>query len=85
MNSALEQLGVIGELGETPIKLAASRLARYAFLDRGALHVALGRVYQVGVSLPDALFAVFEAETRDLPRETEVERLVLQRKGQDIF
>jgi hypothetical protein len=46
---------------------------------------ALDRVYKLGVSLPDAPLARFRAQTADLPQTTEVERLVVQRIGQDIF
>jgi len=50
-----------------------------------ALHVALDRVYKLGVSLPDAPLARFRDRTADLPRTTEIERLVVQRIGQDVF
>ena len=50
-----------------------------------ALHAALDRVYKLGISLPDAPLARFRAQTAGLPQTTEVERLVVQRIGQDIF
>jgi hypothetical protein len=50
-----------------------------------ALHAALDRVYKLGVSLPDAPLTRFRAQTAGLPQTTEVERLVVQRIGQDIF
>jgi predicted restriction endonuclease len=45
----------------------------------------LHRVYELGVSLPDAPLREFERRIADLPRTTEAERLVVQRIGQDIF
>jgi predicted restriction endonuclease len=42
-------------------------------------------VYRLAISLPDAPLARFQAKTADLPRTTEVERLVIQRIGQDVF
>jgi hypothetical protein len=50
-----------------------------------ALHAALDRVYKLGVSLPDAPLSRFRAQTAGLPQTTEIERLVVQRIGQDIF
>jgi hypothetical protein len=41
--------------------------------------------YKLSVSLPDAPLARFRAQTAGLPQTTEVERLVVQRIGQDIF
>ena len=45
----------------------------------------LDRVYKLGVSLPDAPLTRFRAQTAGLPQTTEIERLVVQRIGQDIF
>ena len=53
--------------------------------DIAALHRLLRRAFQLSRTLPDALLHVFEDETRNLPRATEMERLVVQRVGQDIF
>jgi hypothetical protein len=50
-----------------------------------ALHRLLRRAFQLSRTLPDELLHVFERQTADLPRSTEVERLVVQRVGQDIF
>ena len=58
---------------------------RHAFDSLGALYAALHRVYELGVSLPDAPLREFEARVADLPRTTEAERFVVQRIGQDIF
>jgi predicted restriction endonuclease len=43
------------------------------------------RVYELGVSLPDAPLREFQAKVKDLPSTTEAERLVIQRIGQNIF
>ena len=51
----------------------------------GTLYAVLHRVYELGVSLPDAPLREFELRVADLPRTTEAERLVVQRIGQDIF
>ena len=53
--------------------------------DIAALHRLLRRAFQLSRTLPDGLLHVFETETANLPRTTEVERLVVQRVGQDIF
>ena len=53
--------------------------------DIPALHGLLRRAFQLSRSLPDAPLRQFEARTRNLPRGTEVERLVVQRIGQDVF
>ena len=50
-----------------------------------ALHRLLRRAFQLSRTLPDALLHAFDAETANLPRTTEAERLVVQRVGQDIF
>jgi hypothetical protein len=42
-------------------------------------------VYKLAVSLPDAPLVRFRAKTAGLLRATEVERLVIQRIGQDVF
>ena len=50
-----------------------------------ALHRLLRRAFQLSRTLPDGLLDVFEAETVDLPRTTEADRLAVQRVGQNIF
>jgi len=60
-------------------------VATFAFDTLQALYSALDRIYRLGVSLPDAPFNAFQSETRELPRATEAERLVVQRVGQDLF
>ena len=82
---ALDHSGVIEELGLPAADVAGAGRARFAFDTLGALYNVLRRVYELGVSLPDAPLKEFEAEVANLPRTTEAERLVVQRIGQDIF
>jgi hypothetical protein len=49
------------------------------------LYGALDRAYRLGLSLPDVPFANFRAAVQNLPRTTEIERIVIQRIGQDVF
>ena len=49
------------------------------------LHRLVRRAFQLSRTLPDALLHRFERQTATLPRTTEVERLVVQRVGQDLF
>jgi len=53
--------------------------------DRTALQRLLRRAWQLARTLPDGLLRAFEARTIALPRSTEVERLVVQRVGHDLF
>ena len=50
-----------------------------------ALHHLLRRAFQLSRTLPDAILQAFRNETKNLPRTTEAERLVVQRVGQDVF
>jgi hypothetical protein len=49
------------------------------------LHAAVRRLFELSRSLPSAPLDRFQEKTRALPKTTEVERLVVQRVGQDIF
>ncbi len=49
------------------------------------LHQLVRRAFQLARALPDEPLRAFERQTAGLPRTTEVERLVVQRIGQDIF
>lgn len=53
--------------------------------DVPSLHKLVRRVFQLGKTLPDELLHRFSNAIRGMPRATEVERLVVQRVGQDIF
>lgn len=82
---ALDHLGIVQELGLLAADIAGPGRTRLAFDTLGALYAVLRRVYELGVSLPDAPLQEFELRAANLPRATEAERLVVQRIGQDIF
>jgi hypothetical protein len=83
---SIDHPGVAAELATLPPSpLPGPGLATLSFDTLTALHAALDRIYKLGVSLPDAPLARFRAQTAGLPQTTEVERLVVQRIGQDIF
>ncbi len=82
---ALDHVGVIAELGLPAADMPGPGRVRLAFDSLGALYGILRRVYELTISLPDAPLRDFETQVADLPRATEVERLVVQRIGQDIF
>ncbi|WP_114374498.1 HNH endonuclease [Elioraea thermophila] len=82
---ALEHPGVIAELGLPPADMPGPGRARFAFATLGELYRVLPRVYALAVSLPDGPLQTFLEKTRELPRTTEAERLVVQRVGQDVF
>jgi hypothetical protein len=82
---ALRDAGIVAELGLPATEVQGPGKARYAFAALGQLYAALARVYELGVSLPDAPLRDFELLTAHLPRTTEAERLLVQRIGQDMF
>ena len=82
---AVDHPGVAGELGAAVADIPGPGVARFMLGDPGALHSILGRVWELSVALPDQPLRRFEREIAALPRETEAERLVVQRKGQEVF
>jgi HNH endonuclease len=83
---SIDHPGVAAELAALPpAPLPGPGFATFGFDPLTELHAALDRVYKLGVSLPDAPLTRFRAQTAGLPQTTEVERLVVQRIGQDIF
>jgi len=58
-----------------------------AFLVDGdaALGVLVRRIFELTRSLPSEPWDLFVQDTKDLPVETEAQRLVVQRRGQDRF
>jgi hypothetical protein len=82
---ATDHAGVIAELDWPAAAMPGPGTRRYAFNALRELYTALNRVYALAISLPDAPLREFERRVADLPRTTEVERLVVQRIGQDIF
>ena len=81
----LDHPGVISEIGVIPSSLKGPGFARYRFDQLNDLYSALTRVYALALSLPDGPLQTFIEQTKDMPRNTEIERLVVQRVGQDIF
>jgi len=53
--------------------------------DTKLLYPLLRRAFQLSRALPNEPLREFKKETQNLPTTTEVERLVVQRVGQDIF
>ena len=82
---ALEHPGVIAELDHPVADILGPGRVRYVFDSLNALYFVLRRVYELGVSLPDAPLLEFNTRVAGLPRTTEAERLTVQRIGQDIF
>ena len=82
---ALDHAGVVAEIGLEQVAEDGPGLARFRIDSLTTLYAVMPRVYELAVSLPDAPLQAFVHHTRDLPRTTEAERLVVQRIGQDIF
>lgn len=82
---ALDHPGIAAELGLATADMPGPGRARYVFQALRELYAVMPRVYELGVSLPDAPLEAFHAATHGLPMTTEAERLIVQRVGQDIF
>lgn len=83
---SLDHSGVIAEIGPLPLSpTPGPGVATFVFANVAELHAALDRVYKLAMSLPEAPLDRFKAETANLPRTTEAERMVIQRIGQDVF
>ena len=82
---ALEHRGIVEELDLPPTDMPGPGLARFAFPRLGDLYGVLPKVYGLGLTLPEGPLEDFRTATRDMPRTTEAERLVVQRVGQGIF
>ncbi|MEZ5275375.1 MAG: HNH endonuclease [Opitutaceae bacterium] len=82
---ALDHPGVIAELALPSAGITGPGIDRFSFPTLTALYAILPRLYQLATSLPDAPLKTFHRQTAKLPQTTEVERLVIQRIGQDIF
>jgi hypothetical protein len=86
---ALSQSKVAAALGsmvrptDTPIPLGARAVVGVP--DMPSLHGVVRRAFQLARALPDEPLRRFVSKTSALPRSTEVERLVVQRIGQDVF
>jgi hypothetical protein len=86
---AFSQPAVASELvaltGETATPLPPRTAAARQVADLTQIYWVVRRAYQLSGTLPDELFHEFERMTKDLPQTTEVERLVVQGVGQDLF
>jgi hypothetical protein len=83
---SLDHSGVAAEIGALPPSpKSGPGLGTFMLANLTDLHAALDRVYKLAMSLPEAPLERFKAQTANLPRTTEAERLVIQRIGQDVF
>lgn len=86
---ALSQLSVVrllvGHGDAVTVALPPGAAAARLVSDMPSMHRLLRRAFQLSKTLPHELLHVFENKTAGLPQTTEVERLVVQRVGQDIF
>jgi len=77
---------IAAEIGSASVSpLAGPGIATFAFPTVKALRAAVDRVYKLAMSLPEVPLDRFKAKTASLPRNTEAERWVIQRIGQDVF
>jgi len=93
---SVEHAGVQAEIGlRSVVEMPGPGNARFAFDNLRDLYTALDRVYRLAMSLPDvplrqssinrSLSVRFYLEIAGLTRETEIQRLVVQRIGQTLF
>jgi putative restriction endonuclease len=64
---------------------APAGFTSFVVSDTAPLHHLVREIWRLARALPIEPLRVFEAQTRNLPRTTEAERLVIQRVGQDVF
>lgn len=81
---AVSHPGVATEL-DSPAALSGPGLARFAFERLAGLYEGLDRAWRLGLSLAPAPLQQFRTRTAGLPQTTEMERLVVQRIGQNVF
>jgi putative restriction endonuclease len=89
---AVNHVGVAADIAERWQKwpqgtepLAPPGFAAFVVSDTAPLHHLVREIWRLARALPIEPLRVFEAQTRNLPRATEAERLVIQRVGQDVF
>jgi len=82
---SIDHAGVLAEIGLEVSDAKGPGLAVFRFESLPALYAVMPRLYELAVSLPDAPLQEFLHRTKGMPKETEAERLVIQRVGQDIF
>lgn len=87
--AAFSQTNVGAALGDygTPLlaPLPKGAVAGRSVVDIPSLHRLVRRAFQLSRTLPDELLHIFEKQATAMPRATEIERLQIQRVGQDIF
>ncbi len=87
--AALSRLNVARALADqgsaVTVPLPSGACAALATRDIADLHRLVRRAFQLSKTLPDELLCAFQKQTANLPRTTEVERLAVQRVGQDLF
>lgn len=81
----LDELAREGLSVQQAVFLPADAKGTVHLAEYGELYRLLGRVATLAKTTPDRLVEEFAAATLSLPDTTEVERLVKQRIGQDIF
>lgn len=64
---------------------APSGFIVFVVSDTEPLHHLVREIWRLARALPIEPLRVFEAETQNLPRTTEAERMVIQRVGQNVF
>ena len=89
---AVNHVGVAADIAERWQKwpqgtepLAPPGFAAFVVSDTAPLHHLVREIWRLARALPIEPLRVFEAQTRNLPRTTDAERLVVQRVGQDVF
>lgn len=84
---ALSRIDIATQLGESAFspQLPQGAISAVTSLDFELLGAQVRRAFQLARALPNALAIEHAAETANMPRSTEVERLVIQRIGQNIF
>lgn len=87
--AAFSQASVVRELGDygTPVlsPLPQGAEGGHTAVDISSLGRLIRRAFQLSSALPNELLRKFQAEVAHPPKTTEVERLVRQRVGQNIF
>jgi hypothetical protein len=66
-------------------RVPANAVRAFSAMGSAELHALIDRLYRLALSLPPEPLLDFEQRVAGLPRETEVERLAVQRIGQDVF
>lgn len=81
----VEELAREGAHVEQSTSLPSDAHGAVHLAEYGELYQLLGRIAALAKTAPDRLVEEYVAATQSLPESTEVERLVKQRIGQDIF